>query len=117
MILQKRTHKVFVYMFDEKDLEQFKKKGTSADKVKAQLELIQKGFPFLELEAAASVGNGIMAVDDSECDKYIKTWDAYCTGSKHIITKFEPLCKRNLYAHIYFFCTWNNPCRNNNGNL
>ncbi len=90
MILQKRTHKVFLYMFDEKDLEQFKKKGTSADKVKAQLELIQKGFPFLELEAAASVGNGIMAVDDSECDKYIKTWDAYCTGSKHIITKFVP---------------------------
>ncbi len=77
-------------MFDEKDLEQFKKKGTSAEKVKAQLELIKKGFPFLELDAAASVGNGIIAVDDSLCGKYIKTWDAYCKGGKHAITKFVP---------------------------
>ena len=77
-------------MFDEKDLEQFKKKGTSAEKVKAQLELIKKGFPFLELDAAASVGNGIIAVDDTQCDKYIKAWDAYCTGGKHTITKFVP---------------------------
>jgi len=77
-------------MFDKKDLEQFKKKGISAEKVQEQLELIKKGFPFLELDAAASVGNGIMVVDDSQCDKFIKTWDAYCTGSKHIITKFVP---------------------------
>lgn len=77
-------------MFDEKDLEQFKKKGTDAEKVKAQLELIKNGFPFLELEAAASIGNGIIAVDESLCSKYIKTWDSYCTSSKHAITKFVP---------------------------
>ena len=76
-------------MFDEKDLEQFKKKGTNADNVKAQLELIKNGFPFLELEAAASVGNGIMEVDDSQCSSYIKTWDTYC-ASGHKVTKFVP---------------------------
>ena len=82
-------------MFDEKDLEQFKKKGTDAESVKAQLELIKKGFPFLELEAAASIGNGIMAVDDAQLNKYIKMWDAYCSSSsssskRHSITKFVP---------------------------
>ena len=76
-------------MFEEKDLEQFKKKGTDAEKVKAQLELIKNGFPFLELDAAASIGNGIIAVDEGLCDKFIKTWDSYCT-SKHSITKFVP---------------------------
>ena len=76
-------------MFDEKDLEQFKKKGTNSDKVTAQLELIKKGFPFLELESAASVGNGIMAVDESQCNSYIKTWDTYCS-SGHKVTKFVP---------------------------
>ena len=76
-------------MFDEKDLEQFKKKGTTADKVKAQLELIKNGFPFLELDAAASIGNGIISVDESQCDKFIKTWDTYCS-SDHVITKFVP---------------------------
>ena len=77
------------YMFEEKDLEQFKKKGTNAENVKAQLELIKNGFPFLELESAASIGNGIMAVDDNQCKNYIKTWDAYCT-SGHTVTKFVP---------------------------
>ena len=76
-------------MFDEKDLEQFKKKGTNADNVKAQLELIKNGFPFLELDSAASIGNGIMAVDDSQCSSYIKTWDSYC-ASGHKVTKFVP---------------------------
>lgn len=76
-------------MFDEKDLEQFKKKGTNADKVKVQLELIKNGFPFLELDAAASIGNGILAVEKSQCSKYIKTWDTYCT-SGHKVTKFVP---------------------------
>ena len=76
-------------MFDEKDLEQFKKKGTDAENVKAQLELIKNGFPFLELDAAASIGNGIIAVDEALCNKYIKTWDSYC-ASKHTITKFVP---------------------------
>lgn len=77
-------------MFDKKDLEQFKKKGTDAEKVQAQLDLIRKGFPFLELEAAASIGNGIIAVDEGQCSKYIKTWDSYCSNSKHTITKFVP---------------------------
>lgn len=85
MIFKLRTY----HMFDEKDLEQFKKKGTDADKVKAQLELIKNGFPFLELDAAASVGNGIIAVDENKCNDYIKTWDAYCSTG-HSITKFVP---------------------------
>ena len=76
-------------MFDEKDLEQFKTKGTSAEKVSAQLELIKNGFPYLELDSAASIGNGILAVDESQCSKYIKTWDTYCS-SEHTITKFVP---------------------------
>ena len=77
-------------MFDAKDLEQFKKKGTTAQKVESQLELIKKGFPYLELEAAASVGNGIIEVDESLCGNYIKTWDTYCSDSNHSITKFVP---------------------------
>ena len=76
-------------MFDEKDLEQFKKKGTNAGNVKAQLELIKNGFPFLELEAAASVGNGILVINENQRSNLIKTWDAYC-GSGHKVTKFVP---------------------------
>ena len=76
-------------MFENKDLVQFNVKGISVAQVEAQLELLSKGFPYLELEAAASVGNGIMAVDENQRDDYIKTWDAYCS-SGHRILKFVP---------------------------
>ena len=76
-------------MFNEKDLAQFEAKGITASQVESQLELLKKGFPFLELDAAASVGNGIIAVDEDECMDYIRTWDAYC-GSGHRILKFVP---------------------------
>ena len=92
-------------MFDEKDLKQFKQKGTNAENVLAQLELIRKGFPFLELEAAASIGNGIMAVDESLCQMYIKTWDNYRSKGRKI-TKFVPASGaasrmfKNMFAFV-----------------
>ena len=76
-------------MFNEKDLAQFEAKGITASQVESQLELLKKGFPFLELDAAASVGNGIIAVEEDDCRDYIKTWDTYC-GSGHRILKFVP---------------------------
>ena len=98
-----------IYMFDEKDLEQFKKKGTNADIVKEQLELIRNGFPFLELESAASVGNGIMAVEESQCSDYIKTWDTYCS-SGHSITKFVPAsgAASRMFKFVFEFLQGNN---------
>ena len=80
---------LLIDMFDEKDLKQFEQKGTTASNVTAQLELIQKGFPFLELDSAASIGNGIMAIDENQCQSYIKTWDTYCSKGRKI-TKFVP---------------------------
>jgi len=76
-------------MFDSTDLKQFNEKGTTAASVEAQLELIRKGFPFLELDSAASVGNGILTVSEEQSGSYIRTWDNYCT-SGHKVTKFVP---------------------------
>lgn len=76
-------------MFDSKDLEQFKKKGISPEQVQAQLELISKGFPYLELDSAASAGNGIMSLSSDECDRYTGFWNTYL-NSGHSISKFVP---------------------------
>lgn len=76
-------------MFDSKDLEQFNKKGISPEQVQAQLELISNGFPYLELESAASTDNGIMSLSGDECDRYIGFWNAYLKGG-HSISKFVP---------------------------
>lgn len=76
-------------MFDDKDLSLFASKGISESTVMKQLEDFKKGFPFLELKAAASVGKGILAVSPKETDKYIECWENY-RSENHKITKFVP---------------------------
>jgi len=76
-------------MFNEKDLIQFSSKGITPEQVNAQLDMFRTGFPFLELDSAASVGNGIVAPTKEECDSFIGIWDKYRSGD-HRIVKFVP---------------------------
>ncbi|MDO5577648.1 MAG: DUF4301 family protein, partial [Fibrobacter sp.] len=76
-------------MFNNTDISILKKKGISTQEVENQLNHIRSGFPYLEIEAAATIGNGIITIDDDQCSAYIKTWDTYCS-SGHRITKFVP---------------------------
>ena len=64
-------------MLTQEDKALLAKKGISEEQIAAQLACFEKGFPFLKLEAAASIGNGIVATTDSERDAYIKAWEAY----------------------------------------
>ncbi len=73
----------------QKDIEQFKSKGIDIKDVTDQLSLIAKGFPYLELESAASVGNGITRIEEADMEPYIRVWDNYLK-SGHSITKFVP---------------------------
>lgn len=76
-------------MFNDKDISILKKKGISPQEVENQLNHIRSGFPYLEIEAAATIDNGIITIDDDQCSAYIKTWDTYCSNG-HRITKFVP---------------------------
>ena len=44
--------------------------------VERQLKEIEQGFPFLKLEAAASVGKGITVEDDKAQEAAISKWEA-----------------------------------------
>ena len=46
-------------MFTEHDLQQIKDHSLSVEQIERQLDAFKKGFPFLKLSAAATVGNGI----------------------------------------------------------
>ena len=48
-------------MLSEQDLKQIADKGITVEKLNMQLEEFKTGFPFLKLEAAASVEHGIIA--------------------------------------------------------
>ena len=47
-------------MFTEHDLQQIKDHSLSVEQIERQLDAFKKGFPFLKLSAAATVGNGIL---------------------------------------------------------
>ena len=50
--------------FTPADLEQLKERGISREAVEAQLERFRKGFPYLEIESASSIDDGILIADD-----------------------------------------------------
>ena len=76
-------------MLSQEDLKQIAGKGITEEQINAQLEEFKTGFPFLKLEAAASIGKGILALDKSKCNEYESAWEKYkATGKK--IVKFVP---------------------------
>ena len=76
-------------MLSQQDLKQLAQKGISEEQVKVQLEEFKTGFPFLKLDAAASIGNGIVAPSDSERKTLVKAWDDYKAKGRKVV-KFVP---------------------------
>lgn len=65
------------------------KRGITPEQLQKQLDIFEKGFPYLELSAAASVEKGIMVIPPDAEQKYLDSWDEYKATSKKII-KFVP---------------------------
>ena len=63
-------------MFTEKDKQQIKNRGSELQTVKNQIENFKKGFPFLHVEEAASIGNGIIQLNkellEERCSRFDK---------------------------------------------
>lgn len=76
-------------MFSKEDYTQIVNKGLTIEQVEHQLKLFSEGFPFLDLEAAASVENGIVVPSSSDIEFYIDRWDNY-RNEGHSIIKFVP---------------------------
>ncbi len=76
-------------MLSQQDLKQIASKGITEEQVEKQLEEFKQGFPFLKIEAAASIGKGVIAPDDKERAEYIEKWNAYKAEGKKIV-KFVP---------------------------
>ena len=92
-------------MLTEKDLKQIAQRGITEEQIKTQLKEFETGFPFVKLEAAASVGNGIVAPNESERKLYVKAWEDYKAAGKRIV-KFVPASGaasrmfKNMFAFV-----------------
>jgi len=73
-------------MLTPQDKDQLAKKGISEAQIADQLASFEKGFPYLKLEAAASIGKGIIAPEQAG---YLAAWEEYKKGEATIV-KFVP---------------------------
>jgi hypothetical protein len=76
-------------MLTQEDKELLAAKGIAESQIAEQLACFEKGFPYLKLEAAASIGRGILAPSEEERKQYLASWDAYKQSEKKIV-KFVP---------------------------
>lgn len=76
-------------MLTQNDLKQIADKGISEEKLNYQLGQFKTGFPFLKLEAAASIDRGIASPFEAARKCYIDTWNAYKAEGKRVV-KFVP---------------------------
>lgn len=77
-------------MLTESDNIYIKEKGISPDQLQKQLDSFKKGFPFLELAAAASIDKGILVMSPDQEQKYLNDWEAYKSTTNKKIVKFVP---------------------------
>jgi len=62
--------------FSKKDIKQIENKGLTVEKVKDQLDIFKNGLPFVKIESAATIGNGILKLSDSEKDHFINYYNS-----------------------------------------
>ena len=92
-------------MLTQQDLKQIAQRGISEEQINTQLKQFETGFPFLKLEAAASVGNGIIAPAEAERKNYVNAWQQYKAEGKKVV-KFVPASGaasrmfKNMFAFV-----------------
>ncbi len=68
-----------------KDLELLAAKGITPEQLELQLTMIEAGFPYLRIEAAATVGNGITSPSQEMQDRCVDIWEKYVHSGATIL--------------------------------
>ncbi len=76
-------------MLTEQDKELLREKGITEERIAEQLACFEKGFPYLKIEGAASLDNGIIAPCEEWRKELLSAWDTYMQEGKTIV-KFVP---------------------------
>lgn len=90
-------------MFTPQDIEQMQRKGILPEMVEEQIQSFKKGFPFMKLVKPATIGDGIIRLDDEELDSLIAIYRDF-EGSR---VKFVPAsgAATRMFKHLYEFQT------------
>jgi hypothetical protein len=90
-------------MLNENDLRQIEKKGISRQQIEQQIENFKKGFPFAQLMAAATPGNGIRVFAQKDIEKLADYYNQH--SRKHRLLKFVPAsgAATRMFKHLFEF--------------
>ena len=75
-------------MLTATDLAQLESKGISEQQVQQQIKNFQQGFPYMKLQRAAPVGDGIIRLTSEQIEAYIKYYRDHLEGTS--VVKFVP---------------------------
>lgn len=91
-------------MLTQNDLNTLKKRGITPDKLQSQLERFRTGFPHLRLAGSATVGNGILRLDNAAENTALDRWDTYLADGGQV-TKFVPAsgAASRMFKALYAF--------------
>ena len=77
-------------LFSEQDLKQLEALGVSVEEATQQIESIRKGFPYLNIEASASIERGVVRLDNEEMSYYLNLWEDYLKKAEANVCKMVP---------------------------
>ncbi|MCV9387588.1 DUF4301 family protein [Reichenbachiella ulvae] len=75
-------------MFNEEDKKFIEERGSDLAQVEKQIENFKNGFPFLDIQKAASIGDGIIQLDEGQLNDLIADYESKVATKK--VLKFVP---------------------------
>jgi uncharacterized protein DUF4301 len=90
-------------MFTENDLQQIANKGLTPEDIEKQINNFKSGFPYINLHAPATPGNGINRYSDNEVNELSKHFDDHF--QEYEILKFVPAsgAASRMFKHLFEF--------------
>lgn len=86
------------------DLRVLEEKGITREQLEEQLRMLSEGFPWLKIESAATVGNGIAVLSEAGQEGSIKIWDEFLASGGSVI-KMVPAsgAASRMFKNIFAF--------------
>lgn len=90
-------------MLSPQDLQQLKQKGIDPPQIDLQIENFKKGFPFVDLMAPATKGNGVQVFDEIEINRLAEYYNLHGPNSE--VVKFVPAsgAASRMFKHLFEF--------------
>ena len=88
-------------MFTKEDLKQLQSRGSDPKVVEAQIDNFKKGFPFIDLDRPAIVGDGLKAFNQRDAKKLSYYYDS--NSKRYEVLKFVPAsgAASRMFKHLF----------------